>query len=98
MDPFRIEYTWTPHLRTMAIAEDGRRFPDIINAAMEWLDEQPWWSGVFLQGTLNRRQCRLLWDYLGRTDKVPKRLALFVNREDLERLYPGIMDDPLPPR
>jgi hypothetical protein len=87
--PSRTEYEWVPSLQTLAVADDGRKFLNLINAALEWLDEQPWWS---FQGTLNRQQCRELWQWLGRTDKVPKSLRIFINRQDLERLYPGITD------
>jgi hypothetical protein len=88
---YKIDYEWVPNLRTMAIAEDGREFPNLFNAAMDWMEEKA--PGVLLNGELNRRQCRELWQWLGRTDKVPKRLQIFINSEDLKRIYPGIMDN-----
>jgi hypothetical protein len=89
-----IEYEWVPNLQTLAVADDGREFLNLINGALEWLEEQPWWNKVGLQTEiLNRRQCRELWQWLGRTDKVPKSLRIFVNRKDMERIWPGIMDE-----
>ena len=102
MKDYKIEFTWEPNLRTLAVAEDGREFLNLINAAMEWLEEQPWWKGIMIKrDTLNRRECRALWEYMGRTDKVPKQLKIFINSEDLKRIYPGIdlegdIDDPKP--
>ena len=82
---YRIEYEWIPNLRTMLVADDGREFENLFNVALELFDEKKWSLDI---DSLNRRQCRELWEWLGRTDKVPKRLKIFVNTEDLDRLFP----------
>ena len=85
------ELEWVPNLRTKLVADDGREFEN-IPAWIEWFDETES-KGDRLQifrtkGYLNRRQCRSLWQWLGRTDRVPKRLDIYFKMEDLDRLYP----------
>lgn len=82
----KVEYEWVPNLRSKAIADDGREFDNLLNmVAFEYLDTQKNWMET---GIIDCRQCRGLWKWLGRTDKPPKRLTLFVNRADIMRLFP----------
>jgi hypothetical protein len=40
-------------------------------------------------GVLNRKQCRLLWVMLGRTDKPPRSMTILFNREEVMRAFPA---------
>ena len=70
--PWKVDVIW--ELPTKAVADDGREFDNLINGQMDFFEAQRW----HLRNKLNRRQCRELWQWLGRTDKVPKHLAIFV--------------------
>ena len=82
-----IDYSFVPKLRSKFVADDGREF-----------ELQAFWSDVFHQlsereqdnifktSRLDRSQCRMLWQWLGRTDPVPKSLKIFVRGEDADRI------------
>ena len=80
------EFKANPLLRSKFIASDGREFD--LPAAFEWLDGRKMWAKLYNGDTLKAQQCRDLWAWIGRTDKPPKRLTIYVCKEDLERLLP----------
>ncbi len=80
-----IEYFVEWNLRTKAVADDGREFLGLLNGIVEWLDEQQSWDPT-KRNYLTRRECRDLWAWLGRTDKVPKRLTFYIWGPDVEKI------------
>jgi hypothetical protein len=81
-----INFNWIPNLRTKLITDDGREFDNLLNAAMQTGWELP--DSAMKTNYLNHKQCRSLWEHMGRTEKIPKRLGIVVNREDILRLFP----------
>jgi hypothetical protein len=80
-----------PHIRIALVADDGRQF-ELPLALPEWwntLDDAEV-SRIMRRSWLNRNQCSRFWKWLGRNDKVPKRLSIFLNSDDLERANPGV--------
>ena len=81
-----IEYKWVPKQRTKFVADDGREFD--LPAAWEWffdeLPEDERMEVLQKTGIINRRQCRALWRWLGRTDRAPKSLRAYLCRADFE--------------
>jgi hypothetical protein len=88
--PFKVYYRWVPNIRTMLVADDGREFEMLW---VEWFDTLPkaQQEVIWKTSILKRRQCRQLWQYFGRTDKVPKRLSIMVNSDDMERVFPEVL-------
>jgi hypothetical protein len=86
-----LEYKFIPNVRTAFTTKDGLEF-DLPAVWGEWLDQLPPadQESIWQQGALNRKLCRSLWKYLGRTDPVPRLLYIFVNSEDLMRVFPEI--------
>jgi hypothetical protein len=84
--------TWevrsVPALRTVMIADDGREFSDMGQAFVEWMDatlSKDEELKVYQTGDVTAKQCKRFWQWLGRTDKVPRELKLYYNREDFEK-------------
>lgn len=65
-----------------------------INSKMVIIPREFWWDHdmakdiIDRNGKLNRRECRVLWEVLGRTDRVPKSLQVYVNAEDAYAMSP----------
>lgn len=85
-DSLQVEFH--PEVRHKWVADDGREF--VLPAAIEWVSEQELWEQLYSKpdGALNAGQCAALWQWIGRTDQVPTRLAMFVNRADVMRIWP----------
>ena len=47
------------------------------------------WNKVLMTSTIDRRLCRRLWALLGRVDKAPHQVSVFVNKDDLMRQFPA---------
>lgn len=76
-------------IKTWAVADDGREFEDLMIAALEWSQGAQWfWDRLVKHDGLTRRQCRELWEFLGRIDKPPKRLQFYFDSEDVKRTFP----------
>jgi hypothetical protein len=84
-DATRLYYDWKPDLRVKLVTKDKREYE--FPMVGKWLAVQRD-SSFFATGTLNRRQCKALWRWLGRTDEPPPKLWIFLNREDFEKMLP----------
>lgn len=83
----KTEAKFVPNLRAKFVADDGREFDNLLEWPY-WLKQLPraTWNQIWQSGILNRKQCRDFWRWMGRTDPVPKRLAIYFNSEDVDRL------------
>ena len=90
----KVEAVAVPNLRMKWQADDGRVWADDIEdkpscaAFREWVltrskKEQ---SRIMDNSGLDARQCYRLWRYLGRTDRVPRSLTVFIWQDDVLRL------------
>ena len=77
-------YEWMPEIRIKLVARDKREFD--FPQVGRWLAE----NADFSKNTLSGKQCKALWQWLGRTDKPPAKLWVMVNREDVMRVFPEI--------
>jgi hypothetical protein len=80
-----LSYEWQPKLPTMLRAADKTeyRFPTFGL----WLaDHAKDCDSIMRTGTLGRNHCKSLWRWLGRTDRPPKKLWVFVDKAKLEEL------------
>jgi hypothetical protein len=79
----KVEYPYEPNLRNKCVADDGREFSNLLTT-LKWSK----WPGKFPFKTsrFNRQQCRSIWQWLGRTDPVPKFLDCYVCGEDMDWL------------
>lgn len=73
------EVKFEPKLRCKFIADDGREFTDLV-AFGEWLQTMPKEviRPIFESSTLDAELCRNFWQYIGRTDTVPRQLTVYV--------------------
>jgi hypothetical protein len=87
-DPnIKLSYVWRPSIRTRFIGEDGREWFDLrLGLWLEVLSPEDR-EAVAKSEYLNRKQCRAFWKYLHRTDRAPKQLWIYLNREDFDRAF-----------
>src|SRR5262245_35761919 len=81
----KVEYTFRPNLRNRCVADDGRVFENMLTVLLntEWPGQLPIKTNRF-----NQRQCRSIWQWLGRTDPAPKFMDCYVFGEDVHRIFP----------
>jgi hypothetical protein len=79
----KVKYSFEPSLRNKCVADDGREFPNLLTTLLwtEWPGKLPFKTDRF-----NRRQCRSIWQWLGRTDPVPKFLDCYILTADADFL------------
>jgi hypothetical protein len=86
-----LKYQFVPNIHTRFIADDKREFQfDMIFGL--WLDtlSSTERDAVFESSCLNRKGCRAFWTWLGRKDRVPKKLWIYVLSEDIDRMIAEI--------
>jgi hypothetical protein len=84
----KIDYVWEPSIRVMLKSDDGREYEGLPWGM--WMCEElteAQQMSIAKTGYMKARQCRAFWQYLGRTDKVPKRLTVLFSREDVMRIF-----------
>jgi hypothetical protein len=84
-----FRFPWTPKIRTRLIASDRRQWLDLPFG--DWLAEdcnEADRHQIMTSDCLTKQQCRAFWDYMGRTDKPPKRLWIYLWRADVDELFP----------
>ena len=94
-DAFQFTYEWQPTLPVKLVAADKREF--YFPTVGTWLADQAKRDPkVFKNSTLNRKQCKDLWRWLGRKDQPPSKLWVYISREAIDRVLhtrkPGTHD------
>ena len=79
----RIEYEWRPMIRVILKAPDGTEYE--FPTSGKWIALNMKEMSDFL----DKAQCKALWQWLGRSDKPPKKLTILLNSEDVMRCFPG---------
>lgn len=77
-------------LSVLLVADDGREF-----RLAEFND---WFTGlskraqefIITEGYINDAGCEVFWEWLGRSDDPPRRVTVFIDRNELEQKFPGI--------
>ena len=98
MVDYRIHAEFVPNLRVSIVTDNGRRIegPWIGPTMVEWADQM----GIDLLSPeslkrewLTKKQTRSFWEYVGRTDRVPRHIKFEFYAEDVKRIWPAKSDN-----
>jgi len=86
----KVVYEFEPTIRVLMVTDDKTEY-EFPGAFGLWAEDELNSSErlrLFKRGWLNTKQCRQFWQWLGRTDKPPRRLWVYLHRKDLDGVFP----------